>query len=198
MSAEKDTAEALADKGEASIRPAGRTDDTGDSGRKRSAQAGASSKATSTEPASRIREAPKTKRKKTKQEDPSYPVQPNVIQVINKPRTYVDHSYRDFSNMPVEPSWEFPKKREDMSYPQKLYELLSSNSEYTRQYIRWCSHGRAFQVVDPKNLAASGILKTHFGHNRYAQFVRMLANHGFKSLTVGRDSGCFYSEVSKH
>jgi HSF-type DNA-binding len=147
--------------------------------------------------ASASKEPPKKRRKTTEDKEHVFPVQPNTIQVIKKPRTYVNHSYRDFSNVPPEDGYQYtiPKNINEMTFSQKIFDLLSSNNEYAKQAIEWCSHGRAFRIVSPAFIENSGLLKTYFDHNRYTKFLRQLANHAFKRLTEGRDSGCYYSEV---
>ena len=138
---------------------------------------------------------PKKRRRKREEKEHVFPVQPDTIQIVNKPRTYVNHTYRDFSNVPPESGYVIPKDITEMTFSQKVHGMLSCDQEYARQAIEWCTHGRAFRIVSPVSLENSGLLKTYFGHSRYTTFLKQLTTYGFKRLTEGRDSGCFYSEV---
>ena len=133
--------------------------------------------------------------------EPQYPVDPVVIQHIDKPRTYVNHSYRDFSQIP--PETEKPNECiiptntsiHDMTFSQKLFTLL--NEPEAPRWIAWNSHGRSFRILVPKLLEQSMLLQTYFGHNRYSSFLRQLTNYGFKHITKGVDRNSYYHEVSQ-
>jgi HSF-type DNA-binding len=109
-----------------------------------------------------------------------YPVEPRIIQVIKNPKTVVDHSYRDFSNVPPPAVEETTGAAagggysrlsiDDMSFAQKVYHMLSVD-EYS-DWMHWLPHGRAFKIAVPKRLEQSQILKKYFGHNRYSSFLR--------------------------
>ena len=122
----------------------------------------------------------------------SFPVEPRVIQIVQKPKTYANHTYRDFSSVPPKLDYEAPKSIEEMSFSQKVHDILSQD-EY-KDFIDWCPHGRAFRVLVPKCLEKAGILKKYFGHSRYSSFLRQLSNHGFKHITQGPDRNCYYHE----
>lgn len=140
-------------------------------------------------------EPPKKRRRKREEKEHVFPAQPNIIQVVNKPRTYVNHTYRDFSNVPPESGYVIPKDITEKTFSQKIYDMLSADQDNARHVIEWCTHGRAFRIVNPVFLENSGLFKAYFGHSRYTKILKQLTNHGFKRLTEGRDCGCFYSEV---
>lgn len=127
--------------------------------------------------------------------EPFYPVEPVVIQRIDKPRTHVNHSYRDFSQMPPETTKDtFPTDIADMSFSQKLFTLLTEPD--APRWIAWNPHGRSFRIIVPKLLEQSMLLQKYFGHNRYSSFLRQLTNYGFKHITKGVDRNSYYHEVS--
>lgn len=114
---------------------------------------------------------------------PHGPLKCNVVQFVNMPKTYIDHTYRDFSeNLPQDDEdadvdvsqWQRMDSNQ-MTFHQRLYQLLSYTSSssccspidtntnnVTNNYdhrppqqppqhdhsIVWCSHGRAFRIVD--------------------------------------------------
>ena len=136
----------------------------------------------------------KASRRRNKKQEHEFPVQPRVIQIVHKPKTFMNHSYRDFSSVPASLDWTEPEKIEDMTFAQKVHHLLSQK-EFER-WIAWRPHGRAFAVVVPKRLEQAKVLSKYFGHNRYSSFLRQLNNHGFKHTTKGADRNCYYHEVS--
>jgi hypothetical protein len=140
---------------------------------------------------------PKAKRGRRKTQQHQFPVEPRTIQVVTKPRTYINHSYRDFSKVPAELNEEVPEKIEDMTFPQKIHHMLSQD-EYKGK-IGWMPHGRAFGILVPKKLEEGKlkVLNKYFGHSRYSSFLRQLSNHGFKHLSEGTDRNCYYHEVCK-
>jgi len=79
-----------------------------------------------------------------------FPVEPRTIQTIDKPREYINHSYRDFSSVPAEIGYEGPNKIQDMNFSQKVHHMLSQD-EY-KKWISWLPHGRAFKVHVPVSL----------------------------------------------
>jgi hypothetical protein len=122
-----------------------------------------------------------------------FTVEPIVIQKINKGRGHMNHSYRDFSRVPAELDWEAPKSIEDMTFAEKVHDLLSD--EEHAKYISWMPHGRSFKVIVPV-IFERNVCERYFGHKRYSSFLRQLSNHGFKHLTKGNDRNCYYHEVS--
>lgn len=68
----------------------------------------------------------------------------SVIAVVNKPREYVNHSYSDFSNVPADSDHVVPAKIENMTFAQKVHDILSKE-EYAK-WMCWLPHGRAFKV----------------------------------------------------
>jgi len=132
--------------------------------------------------------------KSKKKEEPKFPAEPRVVQVIKKPRTFMNHSYRDFSSVPKELDYEVPTKIEHMTFPQKIHHMLSQQ-EY-KKWIDWMPHGRAFCILVPKRLEQGKVLEKYFRHSRYSSFLRQLSNHRFKHISQGRDRNCYYHEVS--
>lgn len=138
-----------------------------------------------------------------------------AIQSVKRPKTVVDHTYRDFSRVP-DPnerkaggdalsalegaSHIYPARRreevsgEEGSFPSKLHEILTDSDSYG-QYISWRPHGRAFALLKPKQMEDK-LLNKFFGHGRYSTFLRQLNEYGFKQITQGADRNCFYHEVS--
>jgi len=126
-----------------------------------------------------------------KKEEFSYPIEPRIISVIKKPRTIVNHSYRDFSQLKEELSYEKGTNIEDMTFSEKVHDILSIE-EY-QPYISWMVHGRSFRVHIPK-VFEEQICSKFFGHSRYSSFLRLLNNYGFKHITKGADRNCYYHE----
>jgi hypothetical protein len=122
-----------------------------------------------------------------------YPVEPRIIAVVKKPRTVMNHSYRDFSKVPAELTYERQTNIEDMSVAEKLHDILSIE-EYSH-FVSWMSHGRAFKIHVPK-VFEEQICPKYFGHSRYSSFLRLLNNHGFKHISQGPDRNAYYHEVS--
>jgi len=132
--------------------------------------------------------------RRPKKPEPKFPVEPRIIQTIKKPKTFVDHSYRDFSCVPPEPNEAQLANIDDMTFAQKVHHILSQE-DYGR-WIKWNAHGRSFRVLVPKCLEKAQVLKKYFGHNRYSSFLRQLNNHGFKHITQGPDRNSYYHQVS--
>ena len=142
---------------------------------------------------SKLTDSPKKKKARRAKKVHKYPVEPRVIQKVSKGRGYMDHSYRDFSQVPAEMGFEFPAKIEDMTFSQKVYHMLSQ--EDYQKYISWMPHGRAFKVTVP-TVFERVVCQKYFGHKRYSSFLRQLNNHGFKHISKGDDRNCYYHEVS--
>lgn len=121
-----------------------------------------------------------------------FPVEPRVIVTIKKPRTVMNHSYRDFSIVPPELDYELPTSIDDMTFSQKVHDILSTKD--FQLYVNWMPHGRSFRVHVPK-IFEEKICKVYFGHSRYSSFLRLLNNYGFKHITQGPDRNCYYHEV---
>jgi hypothetical protein len=129
---------------------------------------------------------------KTPKEEHKFPVTPRIVQIIKKPRTYVDHSYRDFSSVPPEIGHEEPTKIEDMTFAQKVHHILSQ--EQYSKWVSWTPHGRSFRIDVPQ-MFERGVCEKYFQHKRYSSFLRQLSTHGFKHLTKGSDRNSYYNEV---
>jgi hypothetical protein len=136
---------------------------------------------------------PFKKYNKAPKEEHKFPVTPRIVQIIKKPRTFVDHSYRDFSSVPSEIGHEEPTKIEDMTFAQKVHHILSQE-EYSK-WVSWTPHGRSFRIDVPV-MFERGVCEKYFQHKRYSSFLRQLSTHGFKHLTKGSDRNSYYNEVS--
>lgn len=117
-----------------------------------------------------------------------------VIVVVNKPRTYVNHSYRDFSQV-LDDSLQYSKKTkiEDMAFAEKMHHVLSKSE--LQSCIGWKPHGRAFRILIPKDFEKHVCTEYFAMPPRYSSFLRQLNNHGFKQITQGPDRSCYYHEV---
>ena len=127
-----------------------------------------------------------------------YPVLPNMIQFVKTTKKYVNHTYRDFSNVPIPDGmlFEIPSDIADMSFMLKVSYMLSTDMNIIKNSIQWCSHGRAIRIQDVEYIEGTGLLPRYFGCNLVKQFQKLLRIHGFKEITKGPDAGCIYSEVS--
>jgi hypothetical protein len=137
----------------------------------------------------------KSKRGRKRKENHTFPEEPRVIQVVKKPRTYIDHTYRDFSSVPAGMNYEAPEKISDMTFAHKVHHILAQE-EY-KKWIGWLPHGRSFQILSPKMVEEANLLEKYFGHSRYSSFLRQLSNHGFKHISRGPDRNSYYCEVRK-
>ena len=124
-----------------------------------------------------------------------YPARPSTIQFVQIPRTHVNHTYRDFAEMPSDPTSTIPSTIEQMTFHEKLYHLLTLDTFHIHRAIGWCSHGRAFQILSVEHLEHSGILRCYFGFNTIQRFRKQLNVHGYKLLTRARSHETYYSEV---
>jgi hypothetical protein len=138
--------------------------------------------------------AKRVKKAKIEEKEHMFHVEPRVIQVIKKPKTYINHSYRDFSAVPAEIDHVETTDIDQMTFAQKVHHILSQ-SEY-EECIAWMSHGRSFRILVPIGMEKMGILKKYFGHNRFSSFLRQLNNFGFKHVSQGPDRNSYYHEVS--
>jgi hypothetical protein len=136
----------------------------------------------------------KSKQVKRRMELHKFPVEPRTIQVIKKPRTHMNHSYRDFSSVPAEMNYKDLEKISEMTFSQKVHHMLSQE-EY-KKLVDWSPHGRTFRVKVPA-LFEKHISEKYFGHKRYSSFLRHLSNNGFKHISNGPDRNSYYHEVRK-
>ncbi|KAL3768707.1 hypothetical protein ACHAWU_006808 [Discostella pseudostelligera] len=106
------------------------------------------------------------------------------------PQRRVDHTYRDYSNFPLE---ELPtRKRAPTNFPSKLHQILS-NPEYAH-IISWMPHGRAWKIHN-KDLLIRDIVPKYFVQSKYESFTRQLNGWGFKRLhQSGNDFNAYYHE----
>jgi hypothetical protein len=156
--------------------------------------AGKKRKASISEEGESCKKKQRVKKGKVEEREHVFPVEPRVIQVIKKPKTYINHSYRDFSAVPAELDHVEPTNIDEMTFAQKVHRILSQ-SEYAES-IAWMPHGRAFRILVPIGMEKMGILKKYFSHNRFSSFLRQLNNFGFKHISQGPDRNCYYHEVS--
>lgn len=134
----------------------------------------------------------KQRKPRFKKIEHNYAVEPRLIQVIKKPKTYVDHSYRDFSIVPPDSLYQTPSDINQMTFAEKVHHIL--HDDRYGSCIHWLPHGRAFQIAIPKRLEQTRVLQKYFGHNRFSSFLRQLNNHGFKHITRGVDRNSYYHE----
>lgn len=123
----------------------------------------------------------------------SYDLNLRVIALVKKPRTYVNHSYRDFSQI-ADHNYEKKTKLEEMTFAEKMHHVLSM--EELQSCIGWMSHGRAFHIHIPKTFEKLICAEYFAMPARYSSFLRQLNNHGFKQISQGSDRNCYYHEVS--
>ena len=97
----------------------------------------------------------------------------------------IDHTYRDFSQVEVEPSDDdklvdgsTPKQQ---NFPTKLHEIVS-NPNYSH-IICWQPHGRSWKIVD-KHLLSTLICPKHFAHSKFESFNRSVNGWGFKVCMI--------------
>ena len=135
---------------------------------------------------------PHTKKKKQRlAQEPTYPVAPVTIQIIhNKPRSVVNHSYRDFSRVPSSINDDTSVLPE---FGIRLHALLS-NPHFANS-IYWQPHGRAFRIGTPNYLEQQQVFLNYFGCKNYAVFVARLQSWGFRHLTSSPNRNCWYHEL---
>lgn len=123
-------------------------------------------------------------------------VEPRVIRTIPKQKDHVNHSYSDYSNVPPEDGYIAPFKIDEMSFSEKLFDILKKETKYA-SCIAWRPHGRAFAINVPA-MFEKEVCELYFGHKRYSSFLRQVNNYGFKHITAGNDRNCYYHEVREN
>jgi HSF-type DNA-binding len=97
--------------------------------------------------------------------------------------------------VPPEEGYEEPATIVEMTFAQKVHHMLEDAAN-NHDMIAWLPHGRAWRVLRPTDFERN-VMPTYFGHSRYSNFLSMIRQYGFKSLTHGPDKGCLYHEVSQ-
>ena len=120
---------------------------------------------------------------------PVFPVAPTVIQTIPRIKGTMNHSYRDFSQVPPPVGYRPPGDIADMTFAQKVHAMLSLEHHDYGHVVSWMPHGRAFKVHKPQTFEKE-LCPLYFGHARYSSFLRALNNYGFKHLSRGVDRNC--------
>mmetsp|Transcript_10167 Transcript_10167/g.20994 ORF Transcript_10167/g.20994 Transcript_10167/m.20994 type:complete len:202 (-) Transcript_10167:114-719(-) len=140
-----------------------------------------------------VMEPAKKKRRRQPHAERTYPVAPTPISSVQKPRTIVNHSYRDFSKVPLDANLlDFLQDEEQMSFPQRLHGVLSDGANAGA--IEWMPHGRCFRVSTPMWLDRQSVFRSKLECKNYQVFLTILNSYGFKHITKGKDRNCFYHE----
>ena len=105
----------------------------------------------------------------------------------------MNHSYRDFSQVPPQADYEHPTEIKNMTFSQKVHHILSEPA-YAK-WISWMPHGRAFKVHVPA-MFETMVCPKYFAHRRYSSFLRELNNYGFKHVSKGVDRNCKLSPIT--
>ena len=77
-------------------------------------------------------------------------------------------------------------------FPAKLHLILARTD--VSDIITWCSHGRAWKVLNPKAFVEE-IIPMYFRHCKYNSFTRQVNGWGFRRITQGPDQNAYYHEV---
>jgi len=122
-------------------------------------------------------------------------------------RTYVDHTYHDHLNDPVDlPSAislsnvnsknkKGPRGGVTVSFPEKLHDMLCTVvQEGLEDIVSWQPHGRCF-LVRKKNEFVNEVMSRFFSQSKLTSFQRQLNLYGFIRLTAGSDRGAYYHEL---
>lgn len=160
------------------------------------------------------------------QKDPPPPPPPPAPASPPSPgkRRGIPHTYTDYSNEPVSPS--FVRKKTGgvtKPFPEKLHEMLSLEKD-SQDIVGWLPHGRAFIVRKPHQFTDS-IMGKYFRQTKLTSFQRQLnlceycvdvchdsyldttsvrIHHsplnsplldGFRRITQGPDAGAYYHEL---
>ena len=92
-------------------------------------------------------------------------------------KSLVDHTYRDYSCVPISDLVANYSGIDVGIFPSKLHQILS-RPEY-ENIIQWKPHGRAWAVTD-RGAFTSVVLPEHFNHSNFASFNRSVNGWGFK------------------
>ena len=105
------------------------------------------------------------------------------------------HVYHDYSAVPDTVGYT-RKKTGGVStpFPEKLMDMLSSESLTNSSIVSWLPHGRAFIVRKPKEFSER-IMHKYFRQTKITSFQRQLNLYGFRRLTQGPDAGAYYHEM---
>ncbi|KAI2510116.1 DNA binding protein [Fragilaria crotonensis] len=115
-----------------------------------------------------------------------------VVAVVKRRRTYVNHSYTDFSKQAPDLQYSEKTDLEDMTFAERIHHVLSKKE--LQSCITWKSHGRAFCILIPKAFEKQVCAEYFAMPPRYSTFLRQLNNHGFKQISQGPDRNCYYHE----
>lgn len=106
------------------------------------------------------------------------------------PPRRVDHTYRNYSNFPLD--GRLAGKKAPNKFPCKLHQILSI-PEYSH-IISWMPHGRAWKIHN-KDLLMREIVPKYFVQSKFESFTRQLNGWGFKRLhQSGNDFNAYYHE----
>jgi len=106
----------------------------------------------------------------------------------NQPRR-VDHTYRNYSNFPLN---QLPvvRKTTSKNFPSKLHQILSTPGY--EHIISWMPHGRAWKVHN-KDLLVAEVIPMYFAQSKFESFARQLNGWGFLRLyQSGNDYNAYY------
>ena len=105
------------------------------------------------------------------------------------------HIYHDYAAVPDTAGY-VRKKTGGVSqpFPEKLMDMLATESNENSSIVSWLPHGRAFIVRKPKEFA-DDIMPKYFRQTKITSFQRQLNLYGFRRITKGADAGSYYHEV---
>ena len=112
------------------------------------------------------------------------------IMTTNNVFDYVDHTYRDYSKIPIIDADSLPVSSD--LFPMKLHEILSK-PEFAH-IVSWMPHGRSWKVHRRGDFELI-ILPRFFDHCKYDSFLRQVNGWAYKRLSRGIDQGSYYHEV---
>ncbi len=107
----------------------------------------------------------------------------------------IPHIYFDYSVVPDTVGY-VRKKTGGVTkpFPEKLHEMLESESSDASPIVSWLPHGRAFIVRKPK-LFTTQTMPKYFRQTKLTSFQRQLNLYGFRRITRGTDAGAYYHEL---
>lgn len=121
---------------------------------------------------------------------------------MDERKEYVDHSYTDYSHVPLDTSLEEGqliatknrKKRRNTgsNFPAKLYQILCRND--CSHIIAWQPHGRSWHILNSSAFVEM-ITPMYFNQTKLQSFMRQLSGLGFKRLTHGLDKNSYYHQL---